>query len=122
MYRLPRTVPWHPRFHWDSSPIAETHWEGRAAVHIRTPETVICGCCAGLHLEGLTLAPPGGGKPLTAALHASIGPGQSLLVVGPSGCGKSSLLRAVAGALCAVPRVLRTASKCTERAGPILGH
>lgn len=66
---------------------------------------------AGLHLEGLTLAPPGGGKPLTAALHASIGPGQSLLVVGPSGCGKSSLLRAIAGALCAVPRVLRDACR-----------
>lgn len=53
----------------------------------------------GMHLEGLTLAPPGGGgKPLTSRLHLSVAPGQSLLIVGPSGCGKSSLLRAIAGA------------------------
>ena len=69
------------------------------------------GDSAGLHLEGLTLAPPGGGKPLTAALHASIGPGQSLLVVGPSGCGKSSLLRAIAGALCRGPWACREARR-----------
>ena len=52
----------------------------------------------GLTLERLTLAPPGGGRPLTQRLDLALEHGQSLLVVGPSGCGKSSLLRSIAGA------------------------
>lgn len=88
--------------HYDTSlKRAKCQASGKAdgQLQARTHRIMSLTVVTGMHLEGLTLAPPGGGgKPLTSRLHLSVAPGQSLLIVGPSGCGKSSLLRAIAGA------------------------
>ena len=50
-----------------------------------------------LRLQHLTVAHPGGGRPLLEGLDLALMEGQRLLVTGPSGSGKTSLLRVLCG-------------------------
>lgn len=50
-----------------------------------------------VQLEDLTMAHPGGGRPLLEGLNLSLATGQRLLITGPSGSGKTTLLRVLCG-------------------------
>jgi phospholipid/cholesterol/gamma-HCH transport system ATP-binding protein len=42
-----------------------------------------------------------GGKPILDQVNLTVQPGERLVVVGPSGAGKSTILRLLAGPMCA---------------------
>jgi len=50
-----------------------------------------------LRLQDLTVAHPGGGRPLLVGLDLALAAGQRLLITGPSGSGKTTLLRVLCG-------------------------
>ncbi|MEL6281408.1 MAG: type I secretion system permease/ATPase [Pseudomonadota bacterium] len=50
-----------------------------------------------LSVEGVTLLPPGGDKPILLAVNFSVAPGEMVGVTGPSGAGKSALARLITG-------------------------
>jgi ATP-binding cassette subfamily C protein len=50
-----------------------------------------------LAVEGLTLIPPGGSKPVLRNVSFRVDSGQAVAIIGPSGSGKSSLVRALVG-------------------------
>lgn len=50
-----------------------------------------------LRLQNLTVAHPGGGRPLLEGLDLALAAGQRLLITGPSGSGKTTLLRVLCG-------------------------
>jgi len=55
------------------------------------------GAGTALRLVDLTVAHPGGGRPLLVGLNLALAAGQRLLITGPSGSGKTSLLRVLCG-------------------------
>lgn len=57
-----------------------------------------------LHVEGLTVAPPGDNKPIIQNIRFQMAAGSGLGIIGLSGSGKSTLARALVGAWEPVPR------------------
>jgi energy-coupling factor transport system ATP-binding protein len=51
-----------------------------------------------VHLDAVTFAYPGAGRPTLCDVSLDVGPGELFAVVGPNGAGKSSLTRVLAGA------------------------
>jgi PrtD family type I secretion system ABC transporter len=62
------------------------------AERLQLPEPV-----ASLHVEGLTLKPPGVNTIILTDVNMGLKSGNALAVIGPSGSGKSSLARAIVG-------------------------
>ncbi|ALV40134.1 ABC transporter [Pseudarthrobacter sulfonivorans] len=75
------------------------------------------GAAAGVELEGVGAAWPGG-EPVFSGVSATAGPGTWLAVTGPSGAGKSTLLAVLLGFLPAAGRaaVTGTAAWCPQEA------
>lgn len=63
----------------------------------RAPRTQLPPPSARIEVEGLSVMPPGAGRPLLQAITFTLSAGEGLALLGPSGAGKTSLLRVLAG-------------------------